>query len=146
MELTKERYFGLNIGNKVFIDTPDIKTVGILKSVDLTDKYSSCYVIPIQDEELNEEESSNFLIDTLQLILRPISDMNDDESYNLWKLATNEFRSKTTNMEFSDINKLYTSFTVEQFQYLISIGIDIFNLKEKGIAIYESDLKGENNG
>ena len=49
-------------------------------------------------------------------------------------------------MLFSRHNKHnYILTNSEVIEYLVSIGIDVFNLKERGWAVYESDLKGENN-
>ena len=77
------------------------------------------------------KQTSNYSLSDCKLILRPLEDMTDEENkaYNQIK-----FVGHTSN----PFNFTY------QLQYLISIGIDVFNLKEKGFAVYESDLKGKN--
>jgi hypothetical protein len=68
-------------------------------------------------------------LDDCKLILRPFDDMTK------WE------KRKFENLQIEDIT---THIKGSSTEYLISIGIDVFNLKQKGFAVYESDLKGEN--
>lgn len=74
--------------------------------------------------------------DGFQLILRPFSSMTDEEHLkyvSLWLEDGCVNDNTPRRMQFNSV------------EYLISIGIDVFNLKDRGWAVYESELKGENN-
>lgn len=73
-------------------------------------------------------------IDDCKLILRPFESMTDEEMSRFNSYYKMEVDTKN-----------HYKLTPKSIGYLISIGIDVFNLKERGWAVYESDLKGENN-
>ena len=69
-------------------------------------------------------------IDDCKLILRPFEDMTDEEMSRFNSYYKMEVDTKN-----------HYKLTPKSIGYLISIGIDVFNLKERGWAIYETDLK-----
>ena len=66
-------------------------------------------------------------IDKCKLILRPFESMTDEE------LTVND------NLK-ADMYEFTREDVACQIEYLISIGIDVFNLKERGWAVYESEV------
>jgi hypothetical protein len=97
------------------------------------------------------------------LELRPLSDMSEWEADELCKITTPENRwnqieifeigsefiwfmdgSRSQGDGFDEANDLYIYFNqlnAKEFAYLLSKGFDVFGLKEKGLAIYKTDVK-----
>lgn len=161
--ITKEQAFGMykHIAKIYYINDghPEIKYDwdwgDISSTLNLSGGDSFCCEIPFG------------MIDDCKLILRPFRDITEQEWKPIIKIEKilydscviefysncaktlrynylyfdHEFNREIRNYEYLPINKLGR----KSLEYLISIGIDVFNLKERGWAVYESDLKGENN-
>lgn len=77
-------------------------------------------------------------IDKIQLQLRPLSSMTEEEAieigwgsalaFNAWIKAINQSNNQAV-------------FSIYQFKKLLEWGFDIFGLKEKGFALYPEDIK-----
>ena len=72
-----------------------------------------------------------------KLILRPLSELTGYEILEFWRIR--KPKAERISVPYTDFTKL----SPQETEYLISIGIDIFNLKERGWAVYESELKEE---
>jgi hypothetical protein len=157
--LSKEQFFGMYIGQRVSIPLhytgrPEAVLIGIKRSNEYV--YESDYVCTI----INEDACNMGIpIDDCKLMLRPFSDMNKEEGINLFK----NDRSDVTDVNYDNTLKCFwvddhnarngmiynplkvrvSTLRVNQVEYLISIGIDIFNLKEKDWAVYESEVSNE---
>lgn len=80
-------------------------------------------------------------------ILRPLSDMTEEESYEAWKIAGDHphhrgvvnyisaFMNPGTDL---DMGLVEWALVVK---YFLSKHFDIFNLHEQGLCLYKSDLK-----
>jgi hypothetical protein len=99
----------------------------------------------------------------VKLLLRPLSDMSEEEAVEMCKINTPEYRwdcieifdisgeciwymdgSRSQGDGFDEANDLYIYFehlNAKEFAYLLSKGFDVFGLKEKGLAIYKTDVK-----
>jgi hypothetical protein len=123
MYLTKEQIFGMYLGQKVYFEeTKEIMTL------DKVNRYGGIVVTnPINDD------NEIYAIDDLKLILRTYEDLTTYEE-DVWK--------SLIKIEFIDNEekKISTSETVESIEFLISIGIDVFGLNEKGWAVYENEI------
>ncbi len=128
--LTKTQYFGCCIGNKCF-ENEVLKGKLIAVIQGFGDQLDTCHIWSNNKKLYPNQRRIISAIDDCKLILRPYEDMTDEE-----KLKEQELQAS-----FDEYG--YTG-SIEITGYLISIGIDVFNLKQKGFAVYESDLKGEN--
>ena len=70
-----------------------------------------------------------------KLILRPLSSITEEEGRNL---GWDDRMGWETRWDGKGMPHVITP---KEFVYLLSKGFDLFGLKEKGLAIYESDLK-----
>lgn len=109
--ITKESAFGMYIGQK--------STKGIICGIDNKGIFTSH----------SNTVDTYYLYDDCKLILRPLEDMTEEERKKIFRLDGHR----------ENIPRNYMN--AEQLEYLISIGIDIFNLKERGWAVYERDIK-----
>lgn len=133
--LTKGQYFGMYIGK--FILNPFTKEKDRILKVDLQNK-----LIYVDKSYLN--------ISDCKLILRPLKEITEADLEKINRLSYNsELYDEYGKYSFDDYplfidgdEEFLITFNIEQLTYLISKGYDIFNLKEKGFAIYESE-KGE---
>jgi len=144
--LKKENYFGMYLNQKCYITE--------WFRIEPNSQQNYCYydkgiieltVYSLKDIFKNNGENSEYA----KLILRPFEDMTEEEVFNFTRLIGRWNDGITwvkSNFIKYVINCLKSEvlFYLDEIQYLISIGIDIFNLKQKGFAVYESDLKGEN--
>lgn len=129
--LEQINYFGMYIGQRIICQNViQGKLSGIFKQIDEDDELtdgiqccieSDCGIIPIND---------------CKLILRPFSEMTEDEIKHIESIIIRYSKE----IEITKSLSFYSE-DMEVLQYLISIGIDVFGLKEKGYAIYESKIK-----
>lgn len=124
MYLTKEQIFGMYLGQKVYFEeTKEIMTL------DKVNRYGGIVVTnPVNDD------NEIYAIDDLKLILRTSEDLTTYEE-DVWK--------SLIKIEFIDNEekRISTSETAESIEFLISIGIDVFDLYGKGFAVYENEIK-----
>ena len=120
--ITQEQAFGLCLGKKVL--TKD-NTIEELIAVTMDGVYATTW-----NEETLYQSRWYLPLDHCKLILRPFEDMTEEEKFQ----AYNE-----TNAGFEEANNIQDF--IPAFEYLISIGIDVFNLKDRGWAIYEQEEK-----
>lgn len=132
----------LYIGQK--IQYPDIDgSIIIARFTGLTvgDGIETTYLEIVKDGETkgdylafkdNGNHKSNAL--NAKLILRPLSSMTEEE---MSKIGITDYEFMLANFEMG--NEM--NFTASQFFFLLSKGFDIFNLHERGLCLYESDLK-----
>ena len=115
--MKKENYFGMYVGIAEVI-------YGKYNAGTLT----NVYLNSIDDKWYCECEAEPYLLADCKLKLRPLDadKLTDDEKMQLFMLT-----------ETGEL-------TVELVDWYIEHGIDIFNLKEKGFAIYEDDLENLN--
>ncbi len=114
--ITKEQAFGMYIGRDVKTDSVTDRLNGIKYSV------SSDVFVSVGHTLYN--------INDCKLILRPFEDMDDMEM----SIFNAKYKDEV------DTNKHY-KLTTNSIEYLISIGIDVFNLRDRGWAVYKSDIK-----
>ena len=142
--LTKAQYFGMYLGSNILIPLHyTSREKAVLTGVKRSNEhiYKSDYVCTV----INEDACNlSIPLDDCKLILRPLEDMTEEEVIKLKEITETTsgkiiYFERGTRQKYT-IPKVDSSIT----EYLISIGIDVFNLKEKGFAVYESDLKGEN--
>jgi len=110
--LSKEQAFGMYWGQKTIFNN-DIDTIEVMG----------------RDIFVNMQYLRNSKKNNLKLILRPFESMTDEECIDYEMLEYGEFRE----------NSFYS---LKELEWLIEHGFDVFNLKERGWAVYESDLKG----
>ena len=79
--------------------------------------------------ELDAEDKR--ALDKIKLVLRPLSEMTDEEVFECEKRQEGAYLTE-------NITRFHTP---ESIEYLISIGIDIFDLHSRGWAVYESEVK-----
>lgn len=150
MNLTKSQFFGMYIGQRVSIPLhytgrPEAVLIGIKRSNEYV--YESDYVCTI----INEDACNMGIpIDDCKLILRPISAMSEEEMRGCFSKVLDGIIGVSIKNNFFEVAlDIPTNISYEIpcdipfhcIEYLISIGIDVFNLKEKEIAVYEEDLK-----
>jgi hypothetical protein len=144
--LTKEQIFGMYLGQRIVNREKRIeKLIGIT----MDGMYAITY------HEVTMEQSKYYIgidMDNCKLILRSVKDLTENEmnklnniaeKFNDYSCIFEEYSFENYPLFIDGDTEVYLSFLPEQIQYLISIGIDVFNLKEKGFAVYESDLKGD---
>ena len=89
-------------------------------------KLITIYLNGYVEVNYNDIGGQEFPINEIKPILRPLSDMTEDEEYDYWKLkggnASNEFQGETT-------------------LFLLSKYFDIFGLIEADLAIDKTTLK-----
>lgn len=135
--ITKEQAFGMYIGQKITDRDNDIP-ITKLKGIKNVDNILYC-------QFFDGEFKSRYLSDC-KLILRPFGNMTDEEEKEFYnKTGFGIWKSHQYITGFSESGLISIEEMVVCSEYLISIGIDVFNLRERGWAVYESDLKGENN-
>jgi hypothetical protein len=122
--LTKAQYFGMYLGCYMTQSLTGDRKWRLI-NVDLFQETS---------KGLYGKQTSNYSLSDCKLILRPFEDMTEEENNNVKEIILHD----------TDTGQPEQWLTAESITYLISIGIDVFNLKEKGFAVYESDLKGKN--
>lgn len=72
-----------------------------------------------------------------KLILRPLSSLSNEEAANIGILPKKEWYESTQEERIKWLydNKDKEIYSPKDFMYLLSIGIDLFNLIESGLAI-----------
>lgn len=113
-----------------------------------------------------DEVGNEMFLHNWKLILRPLSDMTDEEVQMLLRMkfeydsfqnfriedeSTTEptciyatgFKHVNNRAYPTLINQHISSLNPEQFKYLLSIAIDLFRLKESGLAIDKTTLKND---
>lgn len=86
------------------------------------------------------EHNSKQYISECTLILRPMSDMTDSEITQFVNLGSMRFQQQFENKNFNSLRKmLWSEYNILQIQYLISIGMDVFDAIELGWAIRKSE-------
>lgn len=121
--LTKEQIFGMYLGQRIIDYTNtdtliiSVKLIGVtLNIVTYINSDGVCFETGLDD---------------CKLILRRFEDMTHEEmiKYNL------DFQIN------AGINPLTKKHGLETINYLISIGIDVFDCHSKGWVVYESELQ-----
>lgn len=128
--ITKEQAFGMYIHRKnQFILQCGKEYDGIKLKQDY--KFMALCLVETELEDINPyNDKPHISINNCKLILRPFESMEDNEM--------SRFNSYyKTELDTPNYYKLIPN----SIEYLISIGIDIFNLKERGWAVYERDIK-----
>lgn len=136
--ITKEQAFGMYIGQKVtgintYMDKP---VIGYLYSVS-----KERVGINLIDSFFNIDLQYYNLFNC-KLILRPFESITDEEEkefYNKTGLGIWKLHRYITG--FSESGTISVDEMAVCNEYLISIGIDVFNLKERGWAVYESEVE-----
>ena len=118
--ITQEQAFGMYLSKKVL--TKD-NTIEELIAVTMDGGRATTW-----NEETLYESRWHLPFNHCKLILRPFEDMTEEEKFQ----AYNE-----TNAGFEEANNIKDF--IPAFEYLISIGVDVFNLKDRGWAIYEQE-------
>lgn len=142
--LSKEQFFGMYAKENMPILIID-KTK-LFSSVDRQHIY-------LKDiEKINGRDkiyTEKYNIEYCKLILRPFSAMSEEEMRGCFSKVHDGIIGVSIKNNFFEVAlDIPTNISYEIpcdipfhcIEYLISIGIDIFNLKEKGFAIYKSDL------
>ena len=135
MNLTKEAFFGMYIGQKVKFELNGQTLTCHLTEVGREHIHCNRLGDGIKITDTLKAFAFRISIDTCKLILRTFEDMTEKEVTHLRKLQNNAYRE-------IQISGSILSLFEEQFattQYLISIGIDVFGLIERGWAIRESE-------
>jgi len=126
MLITLESAFGMYLGQMVLDEKkPDLEHKLRYKITGKLCRVSENIVEYTTDKGFNVSD-----IRDCKLILRPFNDMTEDESRLYGEIRGNK-------------PMLTRKIKHKELEYLISIGIDIFNLKERGWAVYESELNKE---
>lgn len=123
--MTKEAMFGMYIGQKVKHTISD-DCVLLESAID--------HIHVCVDKRINIKLS---MFDCI-LILRPFESMTDEERKSYSEMTTEYLGMPFTANQIK--NRLSN---IKQTEYLISIGIDVFNLKDRGWAVYESEVKND---
>lgn len=130
MNLTKEAFFGMYIGQKVKFELNGQTLTCHLTEVGREHIHCNRLGDGIKITDTLKAFAFRISIDTCKLILRTFEDMTEEDKFQ----AYNE-----TNAGFEE------AFSIQDFapaiEYLISIGIDVFGLIERGWAIRESEVK-----
>ena len=116
--LTKEQIFGMYIGNNCTDGTYLFK----LKDVNM---YGGLILLYANEGSTNYGIETRYSIDDCKLILRTQEDMTEKEIKMFYKLH----------------DDIHCGYDAQHTEYLISIGIDVFNAIGKGWAV----RKGEGN-
>ncbi len=146
-------YIGCKVQTKYRVETESMQPMkqlkGILKEVDLS---ISTYGILLENET-NPNELT--YLDDFKLILRPLSSMTDDEMKEAIMFLSNGKEEMYKNIRFEDDNKVWYQQKYPRMKYWMTSAIsfdrlepkifiwalrksfDLFNLKDKGLAIYE---------
>ena len=124
--ITKEQAFGMYIGQRVYntVCKDTIKRILVEVAGD------HIHYSLIAENVLESTIYLKYSIDKCKLILRPFESMTDEEMSRFNSYYKMEVDTKN-----------HYKLTPKSIGYLISIGIDVFNLKERGWAVYESDLE-----
>lgn len=122
--MDKENYFGMYLGQRMVYGNYAGKLHEIGRLDGIERNYNRAHISYVTDDT-----GESFRLADCKLILRPLSDMTEEE---------NKIR---TGLMINDDGIEYDTF--ESTEYLLEKGFDIFDLKSKGWAVYESDLKGE---
>lgn len=121
--LNKEQFFGMYIEKEIYTSFSNKRGIleGILKNGDTYDCWCR-----INNKPVNLDK-----IEYCKLILRPFEygEMTKAEIEHYERLCGEE-----------DEPMLHIVDTPQSIKYLISIGIDVFNLKERDWAVYESEV------
>ena len=136
---TLQQYLPLYLGQKIeYFDMFENKySIGVLNGIHTNTGHFSVFV---------EGTSSGHDIDKCKLILRPISSMTEEEAKELiaplnelriMSIKRGGIQYSTPEMEFGSEFLFFSSLDPIRLKWLLSKGFDIFNLKEKGLAIYE---------
>lgn len=129
--ITKEQFFGMYIGTEFIAkDIIQGKLNLVYQEIDTeAELYTNNWFV-----SSDNETCGTIPIEECKLILRPFEGMSEEETDKL--ISIDDIGG------LNDRKELYRIYyTLQQIAYLISIGIDVFNLKEKGWAVYEEDLK-----
>ena len=126
METLKD-YLPLYLGQKIeYFDMFENKySIGVLNGIHTNTGHFSVFV---------EGTSSGHDIDKCKLILRPLSSMTEEEAKEIGWGSAEAFKAWIKAINQSNNQAV---FSVSQFKKLLERGFDIFNLKDKGLAIYE---------
>lgn len=76
-------------------------------------------------------------IENIKLILRRLSDMSEEEKLTIYGMG---FTHNKSGLQILHPGK-WPTFKPSQFRYLLSIGVDLFNLIDSGQAIDKKTLK-----
>ena len=128
--MNKENYFGMYIGQKVTHE----------KRKDYIGYLSEVMGIHYRMRDKEDTRSGVFLLSFAYLILRPFESLTEEE----WNIVVSFFDKQVWKKQGSGqvVSMPMTfKYNPELLEYLISIGIDVFNLKEKGYAVYKDNLK-----
>lgn len=152
--LKKENYFGMYLGQPYCWKNENVAKLGnfTIEDYDVCDD-DFCKLILRPYESMTEEEIKEILRMYLSLDFKTTDigccKLLEYEFYHsglqYLKIRFINGSIPTRRKMREDIRNICLSdMRTNIFEYLISIGIDVFNLKQKGFAVYESDLKGEN--
>lgn len=118
----------------------------------VTNGGTECEIQFILEDGINVEEQPVFnSIDEVKLILRPLSDMSEEEAKELLLMNDGEATKihKITNggitygirNDSEKYTRYFGSLNPPQFVYLLSRGFDLFELIPAGLAIKQSAVK-----
>ena len=125
-----QQYLPLYLGQKVqTFSLGDKESFGVLTGIELDARPDQSFVtIMFQDNT-----QRLFRAFEVKLILRPLSSMTEEEIKEM------EATQETVKLEgYPEITLKADS--GETFLYMLSKGFDLFNLKERGLAIYPEEL------
>jgi len=125
--ITKEQAFGMYIGQKCLI-VGNIQTEELI-TVNKDGMDATTY------NEIDMYQRHHYLgLDKCKLILRPFESMTEEEMTKYSLMGVYACDSK-------DEMKVRQQCISKGFEYLISIGIDVFDFKSRGWAVYEEGSK-----
>jgi len=152
--LTKEQIFGLYLPEQVMLINAD-NLKGVIAEVSVI-QYALFGSPPKNKMQLHVSYGSLIsgytFIDDCKLILRPFESLTEEEvrilldeksEYFIFKISKSGIRYNTCNCGICDDDKWQFAFkhcSVRQTEYLISIGIDVFDCYSRGWCIYESEV------
>jgi hypothetical protein len=125
--LTKQQIFGMYLGQKCF-ENDILKGILIAVIKGFGDQLDTCYIWSDNKKLHPNQRRIISAIDDCKLILRSYSEMSKEE-----KTEEEELQSFWDEYGYSD--------SIESINYLISIGIDVFDCHSKGWVVYESELQ-----
>lgn len=142
--ITKQQAFGMYIGRDIIAkNIHQGKLNCVLQNLDEEEKY-------LNDWQCGTdlETCGTISINDCKLILRPFERMTGDEIKGLFDTDITIMERNNDGFEYIDDDSVFVDTVffcdikgIKEIEYLISIGIDVFNLKERGWAVYEEDIK-----
>lgn len=87
----------------------------------------------------DNEDPRGFVISiaALKLILRPLDEMSDAESTVYAQLGDSDFNKAVGRKDYYAVDKM----AAHQVFWAIKKGFDLFDLKDAGLAVYETEIK-----